>query len=171
MGVPSVQTGPIEADDFSDVPMSRKAKAKQKEIDALDEKLEKAQTEMIGKELERFDGIVTPLGTTVITAAIDDRGIDLLGAQLIRGESLPAVIESFARSIASVGTSASSSDELFRLMDQRAKLEAELRTIREADAARIKGRKPRGGKAAADPKKLETVPGKKPPAAKAGSGG
>jgi hypothetical protein len=171
MGVPSVQPGPIEAGDFSDVPMSRKAKAKQKEIDALDEKLEKAQTEMIGKELERFDGIVTPLGTTVITAAIDDRGIDLLGAQLIRGESLPAVIESFARSIASVGTSASSSDELFRLMDQRAKLEAELRTIREADAARIKGRKPRGGKAAADPKKLETVPGKKPPAAKAGSGG
>lgn len=144
-----------EGPELADVPLSRKAKAKQKEIEALDAKIQAAQRKQQAASLAQVDAIVAPIGTTVITAALDDRGLEMLGGQFIRAESLGIVVENVIAA-AMEGSPAPADQKVFELFDQRSRVEQELREIREADAARLKGRKPRGAS------KREPKPAAKP---------
>jgi hypothetical protein len=95
----------------------------------------------------------------VLTAAMDERGIDVLGGQLTRNANVSQLLESMVE-MATTGMQRSMepNDELFKLMDERDKLQREFNEIRAADYERIKGKKKRGGSkrgAAKAPKKAK----------------
>lgn len=128
-----------------DVPMSRTAKAKQKEIDEVQAKIDEARSARDQAEFDQLNGFFSPFGITVITAAMDDRGIDIVGGQLTRQANVSQLLESSIRmAVEGFATKPPKGGNLFQLIEEREKLQAEFREIREADRARVKG-KNRGG--------------------------
>ena len=134
-----------------DVPMSRTAKAKQKEIDEVQAKIDKVRAKRDQAEFDQLNGFFSPFGITVVTAAMDDRGIDIVGGQLTRNANVSQLLEATIKMAASgFQTKAASDDNLFELIEKRDNLQAEFREIREADRAKVKGKSRGGSKRGAD---------------------
>jgi hypothetical protein len=129
-----------------DVPMSRAAKAKLKEIEALDAKIAKASDERARAEFEQISTMLNPFGITVVTAAMDDRGIDIVGGQLTRDANVSQLLESMVGlAVNGMEPRGGNDDKVFKLFEDRRKLQDEFEALRQADRDRVNA-KSRGGR-------------------------
>lgn len=135
-------TSSAESPEDMKVPKSRAWKAKEREIQALQKKLDKAEEERSEKELSSFRNVIRPWGAFGASARRDGNALVVQGGWFVRADSLAAALSSSLEAVRKL-EERPQDDAFFKLFEERSKLEGELREIRRADLEKFRARKSR----------------------------
>ncbi|HET6583980.1 MAG TPA: hypothetical protein VFG69_11035, partial [Nannocystaceae bacterium] len=133
----------VESPEDAKVPKSRAWKAKERELQALTKKLDKAQADRERIEMAAIGAVIRPWGSFGASARRDGNSIVVQGGWFVRSETIATALSRSLEAISKLDESRTHSDEASGLFEQRMKLENELMEIRRADLEKFRTRKSR----------------------------
>jgi hypothetical protein len=137
-----------EPPEVADIPKSRNWNKKQKELEALDNKLNAQRSKAEAGRADNILDMIRPMGLSVFAIRVEDRDLWATGGQFVRAESIPAAIEAVTQNArglfgATPAEPTPEREKLFELQEQRNQLQSELDHIRQQDIERFQSRKKR----------------------------
>jgi hypothetical protein len=132
----------VESPEDAKVPKSRTWKAKQREIEAVDKKIAKAQEERSKAEIGAFRSVIRPWGSFGASARREGNAIVVQGGWFVRAESIAVALSNSLDAVRKLDERRED-DGTTKLFDERSKLQGQLDEIRRADLEKFRARKAR----------------------------
>jgi hypothetical protein len=136
-------SGSFVFDPAEGVAMSKKSKAKRRELEKVEAKIRAIEEKRRAGDFAHIEEGLGPWGTFVVSAAPGPRGLSVQGGHFLRAEGYGQAVEAVVRMSTKSFAATPPDPKLDELHTELSRLQDEFRKLREADRAAADKRKPK----------------------------